>query len=184
MTKKYSYASTKPLYDHQYPDEKLISIHERPIADPTGKLTAIIDYEKPLSRHDIDKYDLSEFPFWLAQEHYLPLFSGECPMGQETLKTIRDEVSRAIIVLADYHPLGDSPHGVHVGGIVGKDVKRLDLYRVYDTIPSWALDMVQELITGTSPEEFTSAHSTTEVRDIAKRLHENGSAVLFSDKEQ
>lgn len=74
--------------------------------------------------------------------------------------------------------------GVHVGGIVGKDVKRLDLYRVYDTIPSWALDMVQELITGTNPEEFTSAHSTTEVSDTAKRLHENGLAVLFSDKEQ
>lgn len=54
MTKKYSYAYTKSLYDHQYPDEKLISIHERPLADPTGKLTAIIDYEKPLSRHDMD----------------------------------------------------------------------------------------------------------------------------------
>ena len=49
MTKKYSYAYTKSLYDHQYPDEKLISIHERPLADPTGKLTAIIDYEKPLT---------------------------------------------------------------------------------------------------------------------------------------
>ena len=59
MTKKYSYAYTKSLYDHQYPDEKLISIHERPLADPTGKLTAIIDYEKPLSRHDMDKYDLA-----------------------------------------------------------------------------------------------------------------------------
>ena len=44
--------------------------------------------------------------------------------------------------------------------------------------------MVQELINGTSPEEFTSAHSTTEVRDTAKRLRENGSAVLFSDEEQ
>lgn len=181
MTKKYSYAYNNPIYEHQYPDEKLISIHERPIADPTGKLTAIIDYEKPLSRHDMDKYDLEEFPFWLAQEHYLPLFSEECPMSYDLLEEIRDEVAQAIIVLADYHPLDGAPHGVHIGGIVNKDVKKLDLYRVYDTIPAWALDMVQELITGTSPEEFMSWYSTNDMRDAAKRLHESGRAVLFED---
>lgn len=181
MTKKYSYAYTKSLYDHQYPDEKLISIHERPLADPTGKLTAIIDYEKPLSRHDMDKYDLEEFPFWLAQEHYLPLFSEECPLKLETLEEIRDEVAHAISVLADYHPLGDAPHGIHVGGIVDKDVKKLDLYRVYDTIPSWGINMVEELITGTDPTEFTFWYTTSDIKRQADKLHNEGSAILFVD---
>ena len=129
----------------------------------------------------MDKYDLEEFPFWLAQEHYLPLFSEECPLKLETLEEIRDEVAHAISVLADYHPLGDAPHGIHIGGIVDKDVKKLDLYRVYDTIPSWGINMVEELITGTDPTEFTFWDTTSDIKRQADKLHKEDKATLFAD---
>ena len=178
---RYSYAHTEPLYLHHYPDDKLISIHERPLADPTGKLTAIMDYEKPLGRLDMGRYGMTEFPFWLAQERYLPLFSERWPMSVESLETIRNEVAHAISALADYHPLNGGPYGTHVGGLVGKDVKNADLLRIYDTIPTWALDMVQEMITGTGPEEFSGLRSTADVRSRAETLHETGQASLFGE---
>ena len=133
---------------------------------------------------DMSKYGMTEFPFWLAQERYLPLFSERWPISTKSLETIRDEVTHAISALADYHPLNGGPYGTHVGGLVGKDVKNADLLRVYDTIPTWALDMVQEMITGTSPEEFDGLGSTSDVRAHAEALHKTGRAKLFGEREE
>lgn len=94
---------------------------------------------------------------------------------------MRDNVARALTALSDYHPLDGAPYGMYVGGIVDRKIKKTDLYRVYDTVPPWALMMVQELITGTSPEKFIGLQNTADVQACAEKLHETGRAKLFGE---
>lgn len=177
--KFYRYTLTTPVYGRHYPTKDLVAVHENPVDDPTGRLSAILDYSEPVGRYDMERYGMTEFPYWLACERYLPL--SDEPLTVRSLENIRDGVAAAITALADYHPLGDAPHGMHVGGIVDRDIKKLDLYRVYDTVPPWALMMVQELIDGTDPKEFAGLQDAADVRTHAERLHEAGRAKLFGE---
>lgn len=127
----------------------------------------------------MEKYEMEEFQYWAARSQYLPLFSESLTV--RSLENMRDDVACALTVLADYHPLDGAPYGMYVGGIVDRKIKKTDLYRVYDTVPPWALMMVQELITGTSPEKFIGLRNTADVQARAEKLHETGQAKLFGE---
>lgn len=181
MNRIYTYASVAPTFPQQYPKHDLVGVHGNPWTGYGAELPTF-DYLKPLHHSEMERYGLEELPYQLARKRYLPLFETPAPIPVETLEDMRYWVSQTLSALADYHPLGDSPYGMYVGGDVGKNVKRSDVYRVFDTIPPWALEMVQELVNGTDPNEFTFLPTTNEIRQTAKELEKQGKAELFRKK--